>query len=112
MCTRMGESYRGKPIISGSPRGTVCGTWTCWRIRPRLRQGCRLPLRRCHNGHAVTAWHEEPIYKKHDREAFDCGEEALNEFLRRYARKSHRELGGEGWLAMTYRVSGWRAARL
>ena len=41
----------------------------------------------------VTAWHEEPIHKKHDREAFDCGEEALNEFLRRYARKSH-ELGG------------------
>ena len=41
----------------------------------------------------VTAWHEEPIGKKHDREAFDCGEEALNEFLRRYARKSH-ELGG------------------
>jgi len=37
----------------------------------------------------VTAWHEEPINKKHDREAFDCGEEALNEFLRRYARKSH-----------------------
>jgi GNAT superfamily N-acetyltransferase len=41
----------------------------------------------------VPAWHEEPIGKKHDREAFDCGEEALNEFLRRYARKSH-ELGG------------------
>jgi GNAT superfamily N-acetyltransferase len=41
----------------------------------------------------VAAWHEEPIQKKHDREAFDCGEEALNEFLRRYARKSH-ELGG------------------
>jgi GNAT superfamily N-acetyltransferase len=41
----------------------------------------------------VTAWHEEPISKKHDREAFDCGEEALNEFLSRYARKSH-ELGG------------------
>jgi GNAT superfamily N-acetyltransferase len=40
-----------------------------------------------------AAWHEEPIHKKHDREAFDCGEEALNEFLRRYARKSH-ELGG------------------
>src|ERR1017187_9878402 len=30
---------------------------------------------------------------KHDREAFDCGEEALTEFLRRYARKSH-DLGG------------------
>ena len=40
-----------------------------------------------------TAWHEEPIDKKHDRDAFDCGETALNEFLRRYARKSH-ELGG------------------
>jgi GNAT superfamily N-acetyltransferase len=41
----------------------------------------------------VPAWHEEPIDKKHDRDAFDCGEEALNDFLRRYARKSH-ELGG------------------
>ncbi len=41
----------------------------------------------------MTGWHEEPIKKKHDREAFDCGEDALNEFLRRYARKSH-ELGG------------------
>jgi GNAT superfamily N-acetyltransferase len=41
----------------------------------------------------VTAWYEEPIHKKHNREGFDCGEEALNEFLRRYARKSH-ELGG------------------
>jgi GNAT superfamily N-acetyltransferase len=41
----------------------------------------------------VATWHEEPISKKHDREAFDCGEEALNEFLRRHARKSH-DLGG------------------
>lgn len=41
----------------------------------------------------MMAWHEEPIAKKHDRDTFDCGEEALNEFLRRYARKSH-ELGG------------------
>jgi GNAT superfamily N-acetyltransferase len=41
---------------------------------------------------SVAAWHEEPIRKKHDREAFDCGEAALNEFLRRHARKSH-ELG-------------------
>jgi predicted N-acetyltransferase YhbS len=35
----------------------------------------------------------EPIAKSHDRESFDCGEEALNEFLRKHARKSH-ELGG------------------
>ncbi len=41
----------------------------------------------------MAAWHEEAISRKHDRDAFDCGEEALNEFLRRYARKSH-ELGG------------------
>jgi GNAT superfamily N-acetyltransferase len=37
----------------------------------------------------VTAGHEEPVSKKHDRDAFECGEDALNEFLRRYARKSH-----------------------
>ena len=41
----------------------------------------------------VAAWHEEPIGRRHNREEFDCGEAALNEFLRRYARKSH-ELGG------------------
>ncbi len=41
----------------------------------------------------MASWHEEPISKKHDRDAFDCGEEALNDFLRRYARKSH-DLGG------------------
>jgi len=41
----------------------------------------------------VTPWHEEPIHKKHDREAFDCGDEALNQFVKQYARKSH-ELGG------------------
>ena len=40
-----------------------------------------------------AGWHEEPITKKHNREAFDCGDPALNEYLRRYARKSH-ELGG------------------
>lgn len=39
------------------------------------------------------AWHEEPISKKHDRESFDCGDAALNDFLRRHARKSH-DLGG------------------
>ncbi len=41
----------------------------------------------------VPAWHEEPINKKHDRDVFDCGDGALNDFLRRYARKSH-EVGG------------------
>lgn len=41
----------------------------------------------------MTTWHEAPIGKKYDRETFDCGDSALNEFLRRHARKSH-ELGG------------------
>jgi hypothetical protein len=40
-----------------------------------------------------TAWREEAIAKRHNREAFDCGEAALNEFLQRHARKS-REIGG------------------
>ena len=42
---------------------------------------------------SLPAWHEESISKKHNREAFDCGEPALNEFLQRYARRSH-DLGG------------------
>ncbi|MGA2022259.1 MAG: GNAT family N-acetyltransferase [Candidatus Sulfotelmatobacter sp.] len=48
----------------------------------------------------MTAWHEEPINRKHDREGFDCGEEALNEFLRRYARKSHERGGAKTFLAI------------
>jgi len=44
-------------------------------------------------GPARIAWHEEPIGRQHDRQAFDCGEDALNDFLRRHARKNH-EMGG------------------
>jgi GNAT superfamily N-acetyltransferase len=42
---------------------------------------------------SVPPWHEEPVRKTHDREAFYCGETALNEFLQRHARRSH-DLGG------------------
>ena len=48
----------------------------------------------------MTPWHEEPINKNHDRTTFDCGEEALNEFLRRYARKSHEQGGAKTFLAI------------
>lgn len=48
----------------------------------------------------MIAWHGEPINKQHDREAFDCGEAALNEFLRRYARKSHEVGGAKTFLAI------------
>ncbi|MGD0500029.1 MAG: GNAT family N-acetyltransferase [Bryobacteraceae bacterium] len=47
-----------------------------------------------------NAWHDEPIGKRHDREAFDCGEAALNEFLQRYARKSHEMGGAKTFLAI------------
>jgi GNAT superfamily N-acetyltransferase len=49
----------------------------------------------------LLAWHEEPIRKAHDREAFDCGEEALNEFLWRYARRSHELGGAKTFLALS-----------
>ena len=42
---------------------------------------------------SISAWHEEPINKRHNRDAFDCGEAPLNDFLRLHARKSH-DLGG------------------
>ena len=48
----------------------------------------------------VPVWHEEPISKKHDRDVFDCGDRALNDFLRRYARKSHEAGGAKTFLAI------------
>jgi GNAT superfamily N-acetyltransferase len=48
----------------------------------------------------VATWHEEAIGKRHDRESFDCGDEALNEFLRRFARKSHERGGAKTFLAI------------
>ncbi|MFY9225804.1 MAG: GNAT family N-acetyltransferase [Blastocatellia bacterium] len=49
---------------------------------------------------AVANWHEEPITKKHNRDAFDCGDKDLNEFLRRYARQSHEQGGAKTFLAI------------
>jgi len=40
----------------------------------------------------LPPWHEEAISKTHDRKAFDCGNDQMNDFLRRYARQGH-ELG-------------------
>lgn len=44
-------------------------------------------------------WREAPISKAHDREAFDCGEPALNEFLRRHARQNHASGGAKTFVA-------------
>jgi GNAT superfamily N-acetyltransferase len=46
-------------------------------------------------------WSEEPIAKKHDRASFDCGEPALNEFLRRHARQSHDKGAAKTFLAIS-----------
>ena len=48
----------------------------------------------------VRAWHEEPVGKRHDRESFDCGEAALNDFLRRHARRSHKLGGAKTFMAV------------
>jgi len=44
-------------------------------------------------------WHETPISKAHDRDAFDCGEPELNEFLRRHARQNHASGGAKTFVA-------------
>lgn len=48
----------------------------------------------------VPSWHEVPIGKTHDRDAFDCGNDDLNGFLRRHARKSHMQGGAKTFLAI------------
>ena len=49
---------------------------------------------------SLPAWHEEPIRNTHDREPFDCGEAALNEFLKCYACRSHDMGGAKTFLAI------------
>ena len=50
---------------------------------------------------SFSDWHEEAISRKHDREAFDCGEPALNEFLRLHARQSHDKGAAKTFLAIS-----------
>lgn len=49
----------------------------------------------------LPIWHEEPIGNHHDRGAFDCGDEALNQFLDRHARQSHEKGGAKTYLAVS-----------
>lgn len=49
----------------------------------------------------LTIWHEEPIGKHHDRDAFDCGDGVLNQFLHRHARQSHEKGGAKTYLAVS-----------
>ena len=41
----------------------------------------------------MPIWQETPLGKPHDRAAFDCADDDLNLYLRRYARQNH-ESGG------------------
>ena len=44
-------------------------------------------------------WQEQPIGRHHDRKAFDCGDDTLNEYLRRYARQNHESGGAKTFVA-------------
>ena len=48
----------------------------------------------------LPCWHEEPISRRHDRKTFDCGDPALNQFLRNHARQSHEKGGAKTFLAV------------
>ena len=45
-------------------------------------------------------WREEPISKAHNRQAFDSGDPAMNDFLRRYARQSHEQNASKTFCAI------------
>jgi len=44
-------------------------------------------------------WRESPISKHHDRNAFDCGNPELNDFLQRHARQNHERGGAKTFVA-------------
>jgi len=44
-------------------------------------------------------WEEGPLGKHHDRNAFDCGEDDLNTYLKRYARQNHESGGAKCFVA-------------
>ncbi len=48
----------------------------------------------------VPEWREEAIAKRHDREHFDCRDDALNVFLRNFARQSHERGGSKTFVAV------------
>ena len=51
----------------------------------------------------VAGWREDPISKQPGRATFDCGDDALNQFLQRYARQGHQRGGAKTYLAISER---------
>jgi GNAT superfamily N-acetyltransferase len=48
----------------------------------------------------LPEWREAPISKSHKRADFDCGDDELNDFMRRHARQSHERGGAKTVLAV------------
>jgi GNAT superfamily N-acetyltransferase len=45
-------------------------------------------------------WEEAPLGRNHDRAAFDCGDDDLNTYLKRYARQNHESGGAKCFVAV------------
>lgn len=48
----------------------------------------------------LPVWHEVPIDKQYNRNDFNCGDKALNQFLHQHARQSHDKGGAKTYLAI------------
>lgn len=48
----------------------------------------------------MTPYLVEPLSTRHDRDAFDCGEPSLNDFLKRYARQNDDKGLGRTYVAV------------
>ncbi|PSS60587.1 GNAT family N-acetyltransferase [Ensifer sp. NM-2] len=48
----------------------------------------------------LPSWREEAIAKSHDRQSFDSGDPAMNDFFRRYARQSHEQNASKTFCAI------------
>jgi ribosomal protein S18 acetylase RimI-like enzyme len=47
----------------------------------------------------VTDWRETPLAKSHKRNTFDCGKQALNEYLQRFALQNHESGSAKTYVA-------------
>jgi GNAT superfamily N-acetyltransferase len=48
----------------------------------------------------ALAWEQAPLARSHERTAFDCGDDDLNTYLKRYARQNHESGGAKCFVAV------------
>jgi len=48
----------------------------------------------------TIVWEEAALERSHDRKAFDCGEQVLNDYLQKYARQNHESGGAKTFVAV------------